>query len=229
MKQNQARFESFPWEMEIIELEELFDVIDDFLNDEEAKNAHLRKKHPATFTALWNRDPNQILLDGVQTFRRQMVVLLKTYLEKIIKDFAENVFIGTPQKMAAYLLLDEFQDAKPLGELEKILEEGKTTTLTGLPKNAASRIMKGGLSKTLDKVKKISNVKIKTRTKTTLVKLNEIRTHIVHDVSAEEISTEFLRESFDAVRDLIVSFREVCALNNISDVDNWEENIDASD
>ena len=90
MKQNQASFESFRWEIEILELEELFDVIDDFLNDEQAKSTHLRKEHPFRFnTAL--RDPTQVLLAGVQTFRRQMIVLLKTYLEKIIKDFSINV------------------------------------------------------------------------------------------------------------------------------------------
>ncbi len=221
MKPNQARFESFPWEMEILELENLFDVIDDFLSDEQAKNIYVHKRR------FRDEDTNQILLNGVQIFRRQTVVLLKTYLEKIIKDFSTNIFIGKPEKMARYLLSDEFQDGKK--ELEKILGERKTTSLDELPQKDTARVTRGELSKILSRIEEISKAKIKKRTRATLVNLNKIRTHIVHDASSDEISTEFLYESFNAVRDLIVSFREVCALNNILDVDDWEDDTDSLD
>jgi hypothetical protein len=218
MKQNQARFESFPWEMEILELETSFDVIDGFLNDEQGKNIYLRKRR------FRGEDTNQILLNGVQVFRRQMIVLLKTFLEKIIKDFSINVFIGRPEKMARYLLPDEFQDGKI--ELEKILGESTTTPLHELPQKAAARVTRGELSKIFNRLDEISKAKIKKRTRETLINLNKIRTHIVHDASSNEISTELLHESFEAVRDLIASFREVCALNNILDVDDWEDDTD---
>jgi hypothetical protein len=221
MKQNQARFESFPWELEILELETSFDVIDGFLNDEQGKHIYLHKRR------FRDENTSQILVTGVQVFRRQMIVLLKTFLEQIIKDFLVNVFIANPEKMGRYLLLEEFQHGKD--ELEKILQESKITALNELPKSAASRVMKGGLSKILDKLAKISSAKINTHTKTTLVKLNESRTHIVHEASAEEITTEFLHESFESVRDLIISLREVCADNNVLDVDDWEEGNDAFD
>ena len=217
MKQNQARFESFPRELEILELEVLFDVNNDFLNDEQAKNIYLHKRR------FRDEDTNQILLAGVQVFRRQMVILLKTYLEQIIKDFSTNVFIGKPEKMTTYLLLDEFQDDKSLKELEKILGESKTTALNELPQNAAARVMRGKLSRILNKVEVISGAKIKKQTKETLIKLNDVRTHIVHDASNKEIGTEFLYEGLGAVRGLIASLREVCAINNISDVDEQDE------
>lgn len=215
MKLNQARFESFPWEMEVLELEVLFDGIDDFLNDDEAKNIHYSKKKQKFSDGLIK--PEKILADSVQIFRRQMVVLLKTYLEKIIKDFSVNVFVGKPEKMAKYLLSDELQDGKV--ELEKILGESKSVILNELPQRATARVTKGELSKVLKRIEEISNAKIKRQTKTTLIKLNDVRTHIVHDASSDEISIEFLRDSFEAIRNLIVSFREVCAENNISDVD----------
>jgi len=216
MKLNQARFESFPWEMEILELEVLFDGIDDFLNDEEAKNIHYSKKKQK-FSDDLLISPEMILADSVQIFRRQMVVLLKTYLEKIIKDFSINVFVGKPEKMARYLLSDELQDGKV--ELEKILEGSKNVELDELPQKATTRVTKGEMSKVLKRIEEISKAKIKKQTKTTLIKLNDVRTHIVHEASSDEISDELLHESFDAVRDLIVSFREVCGENNISDVD----------
>lgn len=220
MKQNKARFESFPWEYEILKLEVLFDAIDDFLTDEQTKKNHLEQKD-TMFTDDTLGDPKQLLLTGVQVFRRQMVVLLKTYLEKIIKDFSINVFIGKPEKMAKYLLSDEFQDGKR--ELEKILGESKTTPLNELPQKAAARVTRGELSKILNRLEEISKAKIEKRTRETLINLNKIRTHIVHDASSDEISTELLHESFEAVRDLIVSFRNVCKLNNVSDVDDWDD------
>lgn len=219
MNLNQARFESYPCEMEIFELESLFDVIDNFLKDEKAKKAHLTKDVLRRDDVFGN--PNQILLAGVQIFRRQMVVLLQTHLEQIIKDFSINIFIGKPEKMAGYILLDEFQDGKD--ELGKILGENKTANLNQLPALATSKVIKGGLSKALERVKKLSNAKIKAHTKAVLAKLNETRTQIVHDTSDDEISKEFLHECFEAVRDLIVSFREVCAENNISDIEEFEE------
>jgi hypothetical protein len=224
MKQNQARFESFPWEMEILELEKLFDEIDDFLTNEQIKKNYLNQKD-TMFTDNTLGDPKQLLLAGAQIFRRQMIVLLKTYLEQIIKDFSINVFIGKPEKMAKYLLLNEFQDVKSLEELKKILRESETTVLNELPKKATQKVMKDG-STIFKKIKEISNAKIKPRTKENLDKLNEIRTHIVHDASVEEISREFLYRSFESVRDLIVSFREVCAENNISDVEEPDETDD---
>ncbi|MFZ5904705.1 MAG: hypothetical protein ACOYZ8_14255 [Chloroflexota bacterium] len=219
MEQNSARFETFSRELEILELEVLFDGIDEFLNDEEAKSIHYSGKKLA-FGDGWIT-PEKILADGARIFRRQIVVLLKTYLEKIIKDFSINVFIGKPEKMAKYVLSDELQDGRM--ELEKILGESKNVMLSELPQKAAARITKGELSKVLNRIAEVSGAKIKERTKTTLIKLNEVRTHIVHDVSSEEISTEFLYESFEAVRDLITSFREVCAENNISDVEESDE------
>lgn len=219
MKLNQARFESFPWEMEILELEVLFDGIDDFLNDEDAKNIHYIKKKQKFSDDLINHE--KILADSVQIFRRQMVVLLKTYLEKIIKDFSINVFVGKPEKMAKYLLSEELQDGKV--ELEKVLGESKSVHLNELPQKATARVTKGELSKVLKRIEEISNAKIKGLTKATLIKLNDVRTHIVHDASSDEISIEFLHDSFEAIRNLIVSFREVCAENNISDVDEPDE------
>ena len=226
MRQNQARFESFPWEMEILELEKLFDVIDDFLTNEQTKKNHLDKKD-VMYTDDTLGNPTQLLLAGVQIFRRQMVVLLKTYLEKIIKDFSINIFIGKPEKMAKYLLSDEFQDGKI--ELEKILGESKTTILNELPQKATARVTKGELRKILNRLEELSEAKIEKHTRKTLINLNEIRTHIVHEASSDEISPELLHESFEAVRDLIVSFREVCAINNISDVEDWEEDTDTLD
>jgi len=219
MKPNQARFESFPWEMEILELEVLFDVIDDFLKDEKAKSAYLRKDIFRQDD--WLGDPKKILLASVQIFRRQIVVLLQTYLEQIIKDFSINIFIGKPEKMAGYLLLDEFQDGKK--ELGEILGKNETIALNKLPNLATSRIMKGGLSKILNRIEKISNAKIKKHTKAILVDLYDIRTGIVHEASSKEVSTEFLHESFEAIHDLIASFREVGVENNVSDVEETEE------
>jgi len=223
MNPNQARFESFPWEMEILELESLFDVLDDFLNDEQARNIYIERKRPKHISIGdgTDGDPNKVFPTGVQVLRRQIVVLLKTYLEQIIKDFSINVFIGKPEKMVGYLLGDEFQDGKE--ELEKILNDKNVIPLNKLPQIATARVMKGKLLKILNTIEKISNAKIKKHTKNILIKLNEVRTHIVHEASTEEISIEFLHESFEAVRDLIVSFREVCAKNNISDVEEFDE------
>lgn len=222
MKPNQARFESFPWEFEILKLGALFNTIDNFLNDEQTKKRYLDQKDTMFVDDVFG-DPSQILLTGVQVFRRQMVVLLKTYLEQIIKDFLINVFIGKPEKAARYILLNEFQSDQSVQELEKILAESKSTTLNELPQNATTKVMKGNLSEILKKIEKISEAKIERHTKDNLIKLNEIRTHIVHETSDKEISIEFLQESLEAIRELIVSLRGVCAINNISDVDDGNE------
>lgn len=97
MESNQAKFESFVWEFELYQLERLFGVIDDFLNDQSAQEFHLERKYKTQtkFSEVFDRieDSAQFLPNGIQVFRRQMVVLLRTYLEQIIKDFLENVFI----------------------------------------------------------------------------------------------------------------------------------------
>lgn len=223
MESNQAKFESFVWEFELYQLERLFGVIDDFLNDQPAQEFHLDRKYKTQtkFSEVFDRveDSAQFLPNGIQVFRRQMVVLLRTYLEQIIKDFLENVFIGKPEKMARYLLLSEFQGDQSLDELARVLHDNKTANIKELPNNAATKAAAGKLSKVLDRIEEISEAKIEKCTKDILIRLNEVRTHIVHESSNQEIGTEFLSESVSAIRDLVTSLRAVCAINNILDVD----------
>ena len=227
MESNQAKFESFVWEFELYQLERLFGVIDDFLNDQSAQEFHLERKYKTQtkFSEVFDRieDSAQFLPNGIQVFRRQMVVLLRTYLEQIIKDFLENVFIGKPEKMARYLLLSEFQGDQSLDELARVLQNNETANIKELPKNAATKAAAGKLSKVLDRIEEISEAKIQKCTKDILIRLNTVRTHIVHESSNQEIGTEFLSESVNAIRDLVISLRAVCAINNISDVDDADE------
>jgi len=218
MRQNEAIFDSKSWEWEIMRLVVIFHTVDNFLNDEQARNTYSRQEYTAKAgNSLFTLSSNSILLAGAQVFRRQTIVLLKTYLEQIIKDFLINVFIGQPQKMAKYLLLEELKDIQTLEELEKILGENTTTSLKELPQSAATRAMRGKFSKILNKVEEISGAKIKKSTKENLIKLNEVRTHIVHEMSYEEIEKDFLNKCLGAAQELIASLRDVCAINNVAD------------
>jgi len=233
MESNQAKFESFVWEFELYQLERLFGVIDDFLNDQPAQEFHLDRKYKTQtkFSEVFDRveDSAQFLPNGIQVFRRQMVVLLRTYLEQIIKDFLENVFIGKPEKMARYLLLSEFQGDQSLDEFEKVLHDNKTAIIKELPKNAATRATAGKMQRVLNRVEEISGAKIEKCTKDTLIRLNAVRTHIVHEASNQEITSEFLSESVGAIADLVVALRKVCTANNILDVDEESETDDYDD
>jgi len=232
MESNQAKFESFVWEFELYQLNQLFDVLDEFLNDQSTQEFHLERKYKtrARFSEVSNKVEDSIhFLNGVQVFRRQMIVLLRTFLEQIIKDFLVNVFIGRPEKMARYLLLGEFQGDQSLDEFEKVLHDNKTAIIKELPKNAATRATAGKMQRVLNRVEEISGAKIEKCTKDTLIRLNAVRTHIVHEASNQEITSEFLSESVGAIADLVVALRKVCTANNILDVDEESETDDYDD
>jgi len=198
MSQNQAKFESFLWQLRLYQLERTFQVLDSFLVDEQSQQMYLERKYENK-QELSNmldhiEDSVQFLPDGVQVFRRQMVVLLATYSEQILKEFFENFFIANPEKIPK-----DLPESEPQNEL---------------PNVAMRKAMKGGMVRILKRIERLSDTKI--TEKGTLIDLvNEKRNSIVHDFAQEEIDPQFLTNNIDALKKLIDTIDIICSKNGI--------------
>jgi hypothetical protein len=223
MAQNHAKFESFLWKIQLSELESIFRLIDGFLNDPKSIECYLEKNYE-------NEPFGQIgvLVDsimnfpnGVQIFRRQMIIVLITYLEQIIKDFFENFFIAKPDKMASFILNSNLLDEKFTKEMGDILVIGSEKgILKEFPKVAAKKASEGkNMEKTLERIEQLSGSKketvFKRPLKNLLIDLDKKRNSLVHEALQDEISPKFLANNISAIRDFVNIIEIICSQNDI--------------
>jgi hypothetical protein len=168
-------------------------------------------------TVVLDQDNIKIHLQEAQQFyNRQMVVIVATYIELILKDFLQVGFCKFPERMHNYL--DDGNGYKGLVSLKLI------TKVTSLPElifdlseQAASNALKGRFKAQLNNLAKIiPEQEISQRLHGQLIDIVEKRNRIVHEASQEQISDDNVREVLDTCFELLTSLADIAVKCDIS-------------
>ena len=121
--------------------------------------------------------------------RRQMIVVLGTYIERFIVEFMEASFASHPASMYEYLNDESDRRLHGKVDLNDVLRvDSKDDLLRMLAQKAASIATRGKFETTLNTLEKISKSTIEPTQKAELIKLAKLRNEIVHEASEEEMS-----------------------------------------
>jgi len=221
MSNNQTQFQAYSLWMQLMNIERTFKLLDDFLSDEQSWKKYLGLKHENQSEKLnvlnYTEDMDHFFPEGVQIFRRQMVILLATYLEQINKDFIRNFFMSKPEKMAVQLLDPKAKKTgkNVVNEFEKVLQAGSQYIGENLLQAATKQIIQIKMDDTLTSIKQLSGMELANSIKASLIALDKKRNELIHDASLEEISPEFIKEKIADLTSFIEALEKTCVVNNI--------------
>ena len=149
-------------------------------------------------------------------YGRQMIVVVSTYIELVLKDFLAAVFSTFPERMHNYL--DEGDGNKGLVSL-KLITKAPTLLdlLYELSEQASSNALKGRFKTQLNNLNRvITGYEIPKELQTDLVEIIERRNRIVHEASQEEIGEDYIRAAFDTCMNLVKSLADFALTSDMS-------------
>lgn len=164
------------------------------------------------------------LQEAQQFYNRQMIVIVATYTELILKDFLQVGFCKFPERMYNYL--GDSNDNKGLVSLRLITKVDSLPELIyALSEQATSTALKGRFKAQLNNLARIIPEKeIPQKLQAQLIDLVEKRNRIVHEASQEQISDDNVREVLDVCFELLTSLVDIAVKCDISlDVSNDDE------
>jgi hypothetical protein len=156
------------------------------------------------------------LQQAEQFYNRQMVVVVATYIELILKDFLQVGFCKFPERMHHYL--DDGNGYKGLVSLKLVTKAASLPGLiSDLSEQAASNALKGRFKAQLNNLARIiPEQEISQRLQGQLIDIVEKRNRIVHEASQEQISEDNVREVLDTCFELLTSLADIAVKCNIS-------------
>lgn len=241
-------FDVLKWKAELAESQFSYNALSELLEDRKALQYHLSgygimeigngKISTREITANDFKDEDDYLnsyIDKIKQvidiYRRQMIVLVVTYLEGIVFDFMESLFATFPSRMYGYLDAGAEQNLKGKVDLKDILNaDTKDELLRMLSRRSASVATRGKFEAAVGTLEKTAKVKLDAVLIEKLRLLVELRNRIVHEASKENITDQTVREGFEAANDFLQSLGRVAAekkmpLNHFSDF--IEENVES--
>jgi hypothetical protein len=183
---------------------------------------------PTAHTITLTQDEIKANLEEAERFyNRQMVVVIATYIELILRDFLRVAFSKFPERMHNYL--DEGNGYKGLVSLKLIT---KAPSLDGLlydlSEQAASNALKGRFKTQLNNLARIiPEQEISQNLQNELIRIVEKRNRIVHEASQEQMSVDEVKQTFDTCLELLTALADVsvkCGILLDIPQDNEDEN-----
>ncbi len=224
-------FNAGKWVAEVISSLGSYNALQNFITHEETVEFHISKLTVQRLSVIddnlineiesLNTDPllknNQINLirEANQIYQKQIIVLIAYYIEVIILDFLQCVFIVHPTRIYDYLKDDE-KGVNGKVDLKEILEaDTKDSLITSLSAKAANIATRGKFKTALNNLEKISKQKLDSKLSKKLISLVEHRNRIVHELADVDMTNQEVLEGFDCLTDLISNLGTIAESNGV--------------
>lgn len=170
------------------------------------------------------------IADATIIFNQQTLVVLATIIESMLDEFFLCVFCIFPEKMYEYVQLDE--DGKIKGKIdikEVIKSPSREDLLLSLAKQAASKATQGEFKSVIKRLKKVTvGEEFSKDLSEKIIKLNETRNKIVHELSNIEVSFDDVEKAFEAAFEMVEYLEKIAKQMGIPISEISPENGDAS-
>jgi len=154
--------------------------------------------------------------DAHNVYKRQMIVLIATYIENILIDFMECTFTAHPSRMYEYLNDGIERHLKGKVDLKEILESGSIETLVERLASRSASIATGGKFCTaLNNLERITKSKLESKLTKDLLTLVELRNRIVHEASQDIVTYEQVRDGFEHITALLKALGNIATSSDI--------------
>lgn len=222
-------FNAGKWVAEIISSLGSYNALQNFVTHKEAIEFHVNKFKIQNVTRDDGDDSNtntenDKILKGLYisqfqeanlVYRKQMIVLIASYIEAIILDFLNCIFIAHPVRMYSYLNNDE-NSAQGKVDLKEVLEaDNKNTLIKSLSLRAANIATRGKFKTSINNIEKISKQKLDSELSSKLNSLVELRNQIVHELADVNIRNKEVVDGFDCLSDLITNLGVIAEKNGV--------------
>lgn len=152
-----------------------------------------------------------------KVYLRQMIILAVTYLERIIVEFLQCLFISHPSRMYEFLAPKQEKNSRGKVDLNEIVAaESKEALVTSLATRAASIATQGKFRTTINNIERLAKTELDTTLVCSIESLVEQRNRIVHEASSEEVTTGQVSSAFDTVINFLHTLGEIAVENQIS-------------
>lgn len=163
--------------------------------------------------------------DANQVYRKQMTVLITSYVEAIILDFLQCVFIAHPTRAYDYINEDE-KAMRGKVDLREVLEaDTKDALIKSLSIKAANIATRGKFRTSLSNLEKVSTQKLDPKLSGDLQLIVERRNLIVHELSDIDVTNQQVIDGFECLSNLVSNLGVIAQENGIH-VNNphlWED------
>lgn len=222
-------FNASTWRGEITQIKYLFDLfssfisrdkfIEEFFKEEVDSQNQYDDDDKKWFFRMMDKWYLEYSLDNIQAFfRRQILVLLNTYLELMFSEFVKCFFCQHHNHMYDFLQV-EFavgQVQKGFVSLRKITaNKSKRALIDELAADATAKVMSRKFSKQLETIEKLTNSKVPAEIKNGLQDIVEQRNRIVHEYDDSEITAGDIETGIENVIALVEFLTVLAEKNNI--------------
>jgi hypothetical protein len=183
------------------------DALEALIDEQKHENPHM--------IIMTEREIAENLQESINIYNRQMVVLIATLIEQVIRDFLKAAFIAHPERMYTFLI----DDGGHHGMVSlKLITKAKSLTdlINELSDQATYNAMKGRFEIQLNNITNVVKAAVvPDEIKTQLIETMEMRNRIVHEASHEDITQDDLHNIFDTCIELLVFFNATANKNGI--------------
>lgn len=154
--------------------------------------------------AIWRESHRASIELAVERYSRQMVVLARTYLETLLKEFLLVRFVGEPMLMHDYLADDNGNGAGMVRLAELVRSTSKESLLELLASRATSKAVKGKFKAVATRLKKLTGHDIPNDLVSRISDWTELRNRIVHNGDRIDVGDERVEEIFADVQEFVL-------------------------
>ena len=165
--------------------------------DQESGNFNIKKA-----LELWDR---AMLWQAIETYGQQTIVIMVSIAESLIQTFFECVFCRYPERMYDYVS-SKFVDSTLKGkiDLREVLQNSTREELIfSLASRAGEIAMQGKFQSSINNLKAVTKGKFNEAILKKLIPLVEQRNRIIHELSREDITYNYIMDLFEVVSELV--------------------------
>lgn len=222
-----------------------FDVLLDYVYDEEALDLHSKKYgillDPNIVLVEINKSKTQYSMteeqrehisgtvkkdisEAFSIYYNQIIVFSITILENILKDFYTCIFINNPNEIISISkVVDNLYDKLGFSLKEFLSYSSKEEYVNELANRAANICISGSIEKIFKRINKLTPISIDRTTVDFLVNLYDRRTKIVHERCVFKVDKEFINSTKKVLDETLMALSKILKSKNVDLIDqcNW--------
>jgi hypothetical protein len=149
-------------------------------------------------------------------YMRQMIVLITAYVEGMLVEFSNCLFIRHPMRMYAYLASGQDVGQKGKVDLRELVDAAsKEELLHRLAKRAAKALNEGSFDKALKKLQELADFRLEPALVDRLKGIVEQRNRIIHEVLEEDVTKDRVVVGFEVFEQLLSSLYDMAVHNDV--------------
>lgn len=222
------------WSVEIRQALSPVDILQSLLTDTDIAKFLRPRLKGVSYLSRFKDASDEYLFGEIEVahhvYLRQMIVLATTFVELILKDFFQCLFIANPQRMNSYLSTEN--KGKAMITLNEVISAAsREKLLLGLTERAAAIAVEPKFDQVVEKIIKDCSLQIDRSVVEDLRTLNELRNRIIHEGTREEINIQQVHNNFDLllylvyVLGLAAEKYQIPCLDDVGFMEDFEEKL----